>query len=66
MRQQIVDAIHDARVFVHRYAEQNAKDVPVGKINAICRALGDISIDEATAAVDRLQAEIDWCSQEEG
>jgi len=45
-----------ATMFVQRYAAIHARDVSTEMVDAICRALGDISIDEATAALDRLQA----------
>jgi hypothetical protein len=47
-----------ASMFVQRYAALNARDVPQADVDAICNALGDISIDEATAALDRQQAKI--------
>ena len=45
-----------ATMFVQRHAAIYARDVPIETVESICRALGDISIDEATAALDRLQA----------
>jgi hypothetical protein len=46
-----------ATMFVQRHAAIYARDVPIETVESICRALGDISIDEATAALDRLQIE---------
>ena len=48
---------HTATLFVQRHAAISAPDVSPAMVEAICAALGDISIDEATAALDRLQAE---------
>jgi hypothetical protein len=42
---------------VRRHAAIYAPDVPLADVVAICTALGDISIDEAVAALDRLQEE---------
>jgi hypothetical protein len=46
-----------AVMFVRRHAAISAPDVSAAMVDSICQALGDISIDEATAALDRLQAE---------
>jgi len=46
-----------ATMVVQRHAAIYARDVPMETVEAICRALGEISIDEATAALDRLQLE---------
>jgi len=45
-----------AAMFVRRHAAIYAPDVSATMVDSICQALGDISIDEATAALDRLQA----------
>ena len=42
---------------VQRYAAIHAPAVSSEMVAAICRALGDISLDEATAALDQLQRE---------
>jgi hypothetical protein len=44
-----------ATMFVQRYAAFYTPDVSIDDVDAICKALGDISIDEATAALDRMQ-----------
>lgn len=46
-----------ASMVVQRHAAIYAKDVEIEDVNAICNALGDISIDEAIAALDRMQLE---------
>lgn len=43
--------------FVIAHAKQHCRHVPSSFIAAVCRALGDISVDEAVQALDR--AEID-------
>lgn len=56
--QEAVKGIREtAAAFVQRHAAIYARDVPIETVNAICGALGDISIDEATAVLDRLQSE---------
>lgn len=42
---------------VQQYAVTSAPNVSRDMVDAICRALGTISVDEAIAALDRLQAE---------
>lgn len=46
-----------ATLFVERHAAIYAPDVSPEMVKAICAALGEISIDEATAALNRLQGE---------
>jgi hypothetical protein len=45
----------DAAVIVRVYALQHAPDVPTATVDAICGALGDISIDEAIDVLERIQ-----------
>jgi hypothetical protein len=49
---------HLAGLIVQHHWRLYARDVPRIEVDAICNALGDISIDEATAALDRHQREI--------
>lgn len=60
-RQQFASVVGEMRqsasMFVQRYAAVHARDVPMDTVEAFCRALGEISVDEATAALDRLQRE---------
>jgi hypothetical protein len=61
-RLELAAAVHEmkdsASYYVKRYAATHARDVDPETIAAICNALGDfISINEATAALDRLQRE---------
>lgn len=44
-----------AVAIVQRHAAVYARDVPIRVVESICGALGDISIDEATAGLDREQ-----------
>ena len=48
-----------ATMIVQRFAAIRAPDVPLEMVQAICTALGDISVDEATAVLVRLQREAD-------
>lgn len=56
-RQAMAEHVRELRVtaarFVRRHAAIYAKDVPRAEVDAICTALGDITIDEATDALDR-------------
>jgi len=45
--------------FVERHAAVYARDVAPDVVAAVCDALGDISIDEATAALDREQQRLE-------
>jgi len=48
---------HMATLAVRRHAAFYAPDVGPAMVEAICAALGDISIDEAIAELNRLQGE---------
>lgn len=60
-RAELAEAVREMRragaeiLTAHAYA--NCQQVPMAAVQAIADALGDISISEAVAAVDRLQAE---------
>ena len=47
----------NAEVIVRRHAALHAPKVETRDVDAICRALGEISVDEATAALDRIERE---------
>jgi len=48
---------HAAILVVQRHAAIRAPDVSLALVASLCAALGDISVDEAFAALDRLQQE---------
>lgn len=48
----------DAAAVVRLYARDRCAKVPRHELAAIVRALGDISVGEAIAALDRMQAEL--------
>jgi hypothetical protein len=60
-RTQLVEQVRAMRVkaglIVERHAAIYARDVSIDIVRDICGALGDISVDEATAVLDRLQRE---------
>lgn len=55
---QVADMRWTARLIVERHAAIYARDVPIAEVDAITAALGDISLDEAMAAIDRRQREL--------
>ena len=57
LREAVTNMRQTAEGLVQRHAAIYARDVPMYDVEAICRALGDISVDEAIAALDRLQRE---------
>ena len=60
-RLELAAAVHEMRdsasYYVRRYALDHARDVDPETVATIVNALGDISIDEATTALDLLQRE---------
>lgn len=53
LRSHVREMREGAERFVRRYASRRAAALPAAKLDAICGALGDISIDEAIAIIDR-------------
>jgi len=63
-RLELAAAVHElkdaAASYVQRYAAMHARDVDPAMVAAIGRAVGDfISLDEAVAALDQLQREVE-------
>jgi hypothetical protein len=63
-RQRVDDVAADVRqmretatLAVQQHAAQRTPDVHSADVEAICNALGDISLEEAIAALDELQIE---------
>lgn len=50
---------------VRQYAKEHAPLVPADFIDALCNALGEISVDEAMAALDRFNLERQAAAREE-
>lgn len=44
------------RAAVHAYARRRCPNVPLDFVDALCQALGEISMDETLTALDREQA----------
>ena len=57
LRDHVAEMKITATLFVRRHAAFYAPDVSPERVDSICAALGEISLDEATAALNRLQGE---------
>jgi hypothetical protein len=47
-----------ARRFIWRYAVEQAPHVPEAEVDAVVKAIGEVSIDEATHVLDRLERDV--------
>jgi polyhydroxyalkanoate synthesis regulator phasin len=57
LREEVRALRETATLAVQQHAARLAPDVPSADINAICAALGEITLEEAIAQVDQLQRE---------
>jgi len=53
----VTDLRAPAARYLRRHAKTHCPLVPAADLDAICNALGEVSVEEAKRALDRLQAE---------
>ncbi len=62
MKQDLATAVRGLKAraehYVRAYARASAPNVPLETVDAFCQALGEISVDEALNALDRVQTEL--------